>query len=59
MTNQPTEADWLAFKAVVEDACQPVCPFCGIRHQPINTHPYCTMVRQCKGWLAAGRPSKG
>jgi hypothetical protein len=49
--NDPRElADWQEFKTLREDCEQPVCPFCGIRHEPMKTHPYCTMATEFRFW---------
>jgi len=47
--------DWLEFKAMRDQReCKP-CPFCGIRHDPGKTHPYCTEATSFRAWRAAGK----
>lgn len=38
--------EWRDFAATVEQPDQPICDFCGIRHERVAWHPYCTMARQ-------------
>lgn len=50
------QTDWLEFKAMHDDPGREPCPFCGIRHEPGTTHPYCTMATTFRWWRDAGKP---
>lgn len=43
-----TESQWLEFKARQDDPTTLPCPFCGIRHTPGKTVPFCDMVVRFK-----------
>jgi hypothetical protein len=49
------EAAWLTFKAMRDNPALPPCPFCGVRHQPETTHPYCTTASEFNLWRAHGQ----
>ena len=43
-------AAWRTFVSLVEKPDQPVCPFCGIRHEAIHASPYCSKAAAFNLW---------
>ena len=50
-----TSLDWLIFKTLHDVEGIAPCRFCGIQHEAVPTHPYCTMASEFVIWCKQGK----